>query len=111
MPQAQHEVAAIAAEIQKNATNIGKIAVIGYTDPVGSENYNQQLSLQRAETIKNMLIQHGISDSNILAEGRGKRELLVSDCESRFMNNKVARDDCNLPNRRVEILTYSFTAE
>lgn len=111
LPQAQHEVATIAAEIQKNAKNIGQIAVIGYTDPVGSESYNQQLSLQRAETVKNMLIQHGVSGPNILAEGRGKRELLVSDCDSRFVNNKIARDECNLPNRRVEIVTYSFTAE
>lgn len=111
LPQGQREIAVIAAEIKKNAVHIGQIAVIGYTDPVGSEEYNQRLSLQRAQTVRHLLIQQGVTNSNILAEGRGEHELVVSDCDARFANNKTARDECNLPNRRVEVVTYGFKAQ
>lgn len=106
------EIEMIAKEIIKNSANIQKIEVIGHTDPVGSARYNQRLSLQRAETVKKILIQKGITHSKIVVEGRGEDELVVNDCDSRvFYNNKAALDECNAPNRRVEIVTYSVQAD
>ena len=69
------------------------IVVIGHTDTVGSLGFNDKLSLQRAERLREMLVGLGIPGERIHAAGRGKRELLVPTEE----NTSEAR------NRRVEI--------
>jgi outer membrane protein OmpA-like peptidoglycan-associated protein len=53
------------------------VLVIGHTDAVGSHQINDPLSLQRAELIRAGLIQNKIAPENIVAIGRGKRELFV----------------------------------
>lgn len=110
-PKGREEIASIAAEITRDQESISHIAVIGYTDPVGSENSNQQLSQRRAETVRAILVQNGVVKKNILVEGRGEQELVVSDCEQKYAKDKAAREQCNLPNRRVEIVTYGMKAE
>jgi len=69
------------------------IVVIGHTDSVGGLNYNDKLSLARAERLREMLIGLGIASERIAAAGRGKRELLIP-----------TEDNVSEPrNRRVEI--------
>jgi OmpA-OmpF porin, OOP family len=70
------------------------IVVIGHTDSVGSDVYNDKLSLQRADAVRNALIQRGIPAADIVAEGRGKRDPLVATGEG----VSEAR------NRRVEVI-------
>ena len=53
------------------------ILVVGHTDAVGSDPFNDTLARQRAERIRATLIQRGIASDDITAIGRGKRELLV----------------------------------
>ena len=53
------------------------VVVIGHTDAVGSLQSNDALSQQRAESIRAGLMQSGIAPENIVAVGRGKRELAV----------------------------------
>ena len=53
------------------------VLVIGHTDAVGSHQINDPLSLQRAELVRAGLIQNKIAPENIVAIGRGKRELFV----------------------------------
>jgi outer membrane protein OmpA-like peptidoglycan-associated protein len=70
-----------------------EITVIGHTDTVGADVYNDKLSLERAEKMRELLIGLGVPAQNISAAGRGKRELLVP-----------TGDNVNEPrNRRVEI--------
>lgn len=78
---------------------------------MGSEEFNQQLSLRRAETVRGLLTHHGLFKQNILVEGRGEYELVVSDCDIRFATNKLARNKCNEPNRRVEIVTFGLKGQ
>ena len=54
-----------------------ELTVAGHTDTVGTDQYNDALSLRRAERVQALLIARGISPSSIVAVGRGKRELLV----------------------------------
>ncbi|MGA8050536.1 MAG: OmpA family protein [Burkholderiales bacterium] len=69
------------------------VLVIGHTDTQGSLESNDQLSLQRAETMKGYLVGIGISPERIRVAGRGERELLVP-----------TPDNVDEPrNRRVEI--------
>ncbi|SIT45756.1 Outer membrane protein/peptidoglycan-associated (Lipo)protein [Paraburkholderia ribeironis] len=74
------------------------IRVEGYTDRLGSDSYNRQLSARRAETVKRYL-QNGGVKTPITARGRGKENPLVQ-CNDR---NRQALIDCLAPNRRVEL--------
>jgi outer membrane protein OmpA-like peptidoglycan-associated protein len=69
------------------------VYVIGHTDTVGELRGNDQLSAQRAETVKGFLIGIGIAAERIQTAGRGKREPIVP-----------TADNVDEPkNRRVEI--------
>lgn len=70
-----------------------QIAVVGHTDQVGSTESNDQLSLKRAQTVVEFLVQQGIPASRIEAAGRGEREPLV----------QTVRGVAEAANRRVEI--------
>ncbi|KAE9530298.1 OmpA family protein [Testudinibacter aquarius] len=101
----KQDIQAFISEIKAlNQKAISKIVVNGYTDPVGAETYNQTLSEKRATAVSDALKQEGV-DLPIVAIGYGEKELIVDSCaaESR---NKAERNECNLPNRRVEIVVY-----
>ena len=49
----------------------------GHTDTVGTDQYNDALSLRRAERVRALLIGRGIAPDSVGAIGRGKRELRV----------------------------------
>lgn len=69
------------------------VLVIGHTDRVGTLQYNDQLSLQRAERVRGELVRLGIPRPRIRVAGRGEREPLV-----------MTDDEIPEPrNRRVEI--------
>jgi OOP family OmpA-OmpF porin len=70
-----------------------EIVVIGHTDRVGSVQYNDELSLKRAQTVRGALIQAGIEPGGIEVAGRGEREPAVS----------TADEVDEERNRRVEI--------
>lgn len=53
------------------------LMVIGHTDNVGGDVFNDKLSMARAERIRDMLMGLGIPAARILVAGRGKRESLV----------------------------------
>jgi outer membrane protein OmpA-like peptidoglycan-associated protein len=50
------------------------VHVIGHTDSVGSDAYNQQLSERRAYAVIDYLASHGVPRNRLRAEGRGERE-------------------------------------
>ena len=69
------------------------ILVIGHTDSIGSDAYNQGLSVRRAQSVSNYLIGQGVASHQIGAEGRGKTEPRASN----------ATEAGRAQNRRVEI--------
>lgn len=73
------------------ATHDLKLQVEGYTDSVGSDNYNQKLSENRADTVKNFLIAQGVDPANISATGYGKSHPVAdnSTAEGRSKNRRV----------------------
>ena len=58
------------AEFLKEYDNI-TIEVDGHTDNIGSEEYNQGLSERRANSVKNYLVEKGVSSSRIKTKGFG----------------------------------------
>ncbi|WP_273778748.1 OmpA family protein [Acinetobacter sp. GSS19] len=111
LQKGREEVYAVAQDIVKDGDHIMHVMVVGHTDPEGTNEYNEQLSIHRAETVRSLLMSSGIQNKTINIEGRGETEPLISDCRARFPKNKVARDKCNLPNRRVEVISYGVKPE
>jgi len=70
------------------------VDVIGHTDNVGNENYNQELSARRAGSVAAILAQSGVSQSRMRAYGRGELKPTKSNDTA---NGRAA-------NRRVEII-------
>src|ERR1044072_7318374 len=48
------------------------VAIQGYTDSVGSEDYNQRLSERRADSVKSYLTGQGISSMRLSSSGKGR---------------------------------------
>ena len=71
-----------------------KIAINGYTDNVGDEKHNLQLSKQRAETVKNELVKAGVDANRLSAGGFGQGNPIAD-------NNS---EDGKAKNRRVELI-------
>ncbi|UOO81424.1 OmpA family protein [Uruburuella testudinis] len=105
IPDGRKQIANIAADIREYPVGIKKIEVIGHTDPQGTEAYNQQLSKQRADAVKQLLMQNGVSASLIYAEGKGAAEPVVSHCANQATAAQV--QTCNQPNRRVVVKLYT----
>ncbi len=67
------------------------LAVEGHTDSIGTDEYNRQLSEQRAEAVRDYLVQQGIKSDAITASGFGKSEPVASNDtpEGRQQNRRV----------------------
>ncbi|MDO8341805.1 MAG: outer membrane beta-barrel protein [Cellvibrio sp.] len=84
-----------------------EIVIVGYTDRLGSDDYNQKLSERRAIAVKNYLMNKGIESNRLRAEGRGEADPVVM-CDEQ---NKAALISCLSPNRRVEIEKMTIVRE
>jgi OOP family OmpA-OmpF porin len=94
-------------ELAKSAqgTNVDKVVLIGHADRIGSEEYNQELSEQRAKAVADYLAQKGVDSSRLQVEGRGKTEPMTGNECSKLgpENNKNAKlIACLQPDRRVD---------
>ena len=67
------------------------IHVVGHTDSVGSENYNQQLSERRAQSVVHYLTDRGVASDRLYPGGRGESEpRATNDTEAgRQLNRRV----------------------
>ena len=86
----------ILAEFMLNRPNV-TILIEGHTDIVGSDALNDRLSENRANSVKNYLIQHGIPANKISTKGYGKRKPIASN-DTEFGRSL---------NRRTEIVIQS----
>ena len=74
-----------------SANENSRIKIIGHTDAVGKDDFNQRLSEGRANAIRNELIKRGIAEDRIVAEGRGESEPIADNEteEGRALNRRV----------------------
>ena len=68
-----------------------RIVLKGYTDDVGSDNYNKNLAQNRADSVKNFIIQYGMISSQIETNGLGECCFLMpnDNDKSRSLNRRV----------------------
>lgn len=91
----------LAGELRNNFRSLHYIVVTGHTDRLGGDAYNEALSLERANTVRDLLVQQGLDRKLIRTAGMGKRQPVVSDCEG--TQRTPALLQCLQPNRRVEL--------
>jgi outer membrane protein OmpA-like peptidoglycan-associated protein len=68
-----------------------RVQIDGFTDSVGSDSYNQELSQRRANAVKNALLTRGIASMRINTEGYGKAFPVANNADSggRQLNRRV----------------------
>ena len=106
-PEARSKLDALATELGE-AERIEKVYIVGHADRIGSDAYNDALSMRRAETVRDYLLQNDLlSSESITLEARGEREPVVA-CEGIYGPAAVR---CLAPNRRVEITVHLQRAQ
>jgi OmpA-OmpF porin, OOP family len=77
------------------------ILAVGHADRIGNEQYNQKLSLRRANAVKQYLVSKGIADNRIYVEGKGEAEPVTgAECKA-LKGTKLIQ--CLQPDRRVDV--------
>jgi len=68
-----------------------KLYITGYTDDKGSEGFNDLLSLNRANAVRNYLVLKGVKEENLIVKAMGKSEPVNdnADDEKRALNRRV----------------------
>jgi outer membrane protein OmpA-like peptidoglycan-associated protein len=68
-----------------------KLQIEGYTDNIGSDEYNQKLSEERADGVRTYLVSQSVSDSNVTAKGLGKADPVADNStnQGRAQNRRV----------------------
>ena len=90
-PEGKSKLDDIANKVK--GVNLEVVIAIGHADSVGSDAYNQRLSVRRAESVKAYLVSKGIEANRVYTEGKGEKQPVA--------DNKTA--DGRAKNRRVEI--------
>jgi OOP family OmpA-OmpF porin len=90
------DIKKLAVAIRSNP-NIKKIEVAGYTDNLGSKEYNKKLSLKRAKAVADLLVKFGVNPKIIEVKGYGEDFPLVPNTTA---TNRAL-------NRRVEIVNVT----
>ncbi|MEB3768109.1 OmpA family protein [Acinetobacter sp. MD2] len=73
---------------------LNKIKVVGHTDDIGGIQYNQELSLKRANSVAEIFLTHGFNTSNVQIIGKGSSQPMVEN----------DNDENRAKNRRVNII-------
>ena len=73
--------------------NLEVIIAVGHTDSIGTDAYNQRLSIRRSEAVKSYLVSKGVEKNRVYTEGKGEKQPVA--------DNKTAEGRAK--NRRVEI--------
>ena len=95
LPAGQDNLRNLATSLQENPET--EVLIVGHTDAVGSDQYNQNLSEQRASAAASILAANGIPRERIRTSGRGELEP-IADNES-----EAGRQ----ANRRVEVAIFA----
>jgi len=98
------EVKAVLDELamRLNEAEWDRLDIIGYTDRIGSDQYNQQLSERRAWAVARYLVDQGVPLQKLKVEGRGKQHALTKEgeCEALPREQLIT---CLQRDRRVEL--------
>jgi OOP family OmpA-OmpF porin len=90
-PEGKTAIQELADSITAKSGTVVDIDVIGHTDSTGPEEYNEQLSLRRATSVKNFLVESGVDSGIIDVSGKGETMPIADNStrEGRAQNRRV----------------------
>lgn len=100
-PGARQSLDELSARLTNNAKQIESIKIYGHTDRIGPAAYNEKLSAERAASVKEYLVSHGVPAGKVYAEGKGSSDPVTTDCTG--TKRTKALIECLQPDRRVEV--------
>ncbi len=114
-PAGKDALDALVVEVKNLNPSEGSAIVVGYTDRIGSEKYNQALSERRAEAVRAYLVAQAPNAADMIkAEGRGEANPVTGDTCNNIKDSKKTRAklvECLAPDRRVEVEVNGVTVE
>ncbi len=89
-PESEEQLRELRAALDHPAHKGGRFRLEGHTCDMGSETYNQHLSVRRAESVKKWLVQHGIDAQKLIVRGYGQsRPVAPNNDGTQHMNRRV----------------------
>jgi len=91
--------------VRESGLTVTSVKIVGHTDPLGSDAYNQKLSVARAKTVGDYLVSQGIAASVITTEGAGESQLKITEAECKAQGKaktRMALIECLALDRRIE---------
>jgi|HubBroStandDraft_6_1064221.scaffolds.fasta_scaffold331845_2 outer membrane protein OmpA-like peptidoglycan-associated protein len=88
-PQATAQLRQLQSALTSQSLRSDRFMVAGHTDGSGSAQYNQQLSVRRAEVVKRYLVEHGVDAERLDAIGYGAQHLALPDRPEDPSNRRV----------------------
>lgn len=107
LPKGRQEVLDVASKISTDFVSVRQIKLTGHTDRLGSDSYNQQLGQNRAETVRNLLIQNGVAGNIVSTSSAGKHQPVTDGCPG--VKPQEALKACLQPDRRVTVEIIGVT--
>ena len=101
LPKGRSELDQLVSAIEVGYVSVNQIRLTGYTDRLGSNNYNYQLGLNRAQTVRNYLAQRGISPEILSFTSAGESQPVTNGCYE--VKDRQALQACLQPDRRVTV--------
>jgi len=88
-PEGKSKLDDLAGKVK--SINLEVVIAIGHTDSIGSDAYNQKLSVRRAESVKAYLVSKGVEPNRVYTEGKGEKQPVASNKtkEGRHQNRRV----------------------
>ena len=88
-PAAKASLDSLAGKVKSLTLEV--IIAVGHTDSIGTDAYNQKLSIRRAESVKKYLVSQGIEAKRIYVEGKGESQPVADNktAEGRSKNRRV----------------------
>lgn len=106
-PEGSQAVDQVLSDVQTTKIDGAKYNVVGHTDRLGAEAYNQKLSERRAQAVADDLMAKGVPATDIIVEGRGESQPVTGNkCDGLKKNDMI---NCLAPDRRVEINVVGTT--
>src|SRR5204862_430548 len=90
--------------------NLEVVIAIGHADMIGSDAYNQKLSVRRAEAIKAYLVTKGIETNRIYTEGKGEKQPVTGDKCKALSVAQLHLLESRLPVRYEKAVVEDFAA-
>ena len=95
-----NNINALVSKIKKDYFSVKKIHIMGYTDRIGTSEYNDKLSLDRAEAVARQLRANNIGVF-VDAIGMGERDSITRNCKGEQPTPQLI--ECLAPDRRVGV--------